>query len=88
MAKPRKKRAPAAPRRKKKAAAPIVELSIGAGNPLQPGGLAEYLTALRSQGAGVAKEPLDPAEANARKAARQTALKAAQARWSTRQKPK
>jgi hypothetical protein len=60
----------------------LVKLSVAVGDPLQPGGLSEYLTAIGSgdgaRGAGTA--------ASSPKASRNEALKAAQARWSSRQK--
>ena len=86
MPKPSKKRAPAARRPKKaKASDRLVELSIGAGDPLQPGALAKY-AALTGEEPGSAK-PAPPA-GDTRKADRGAALKAAQARWSSRQKGK
>ena len=86
MPKPRKTRTPAARRPKKsKASDRIVRLSIGAGDPLQPGGVAEYLPPVGDQRR--AGQPV-LSKADTRKADRGVALKAAQARWSNRQKGK
>jgi hypothetical protein len=70
----------------------MVELSIAAGDPLQPGGLAEYLSMAarpKESKAGSKPKPAPAAAAvrqtEAQKAERDTALKAAQARWSSRQ---
>jgi hypothetical protein len=57
----------------------LVNLSIATGDPLQPGGLTEYLAAI-----GDTEEQ----RRGAAKASRGEALKAAQARWSNRQKVK
>jgi hypothetical protein len=87
MQTPRKKRTPATRRPKKsKVAGRLVELSIGAGDPLQPGGLAEY-AALAGEKRRATQQPA-PAAADTRKADRGAALKAAQARWSSRQRGK
>jgi chromosome segregation and condensation protein ScpB len=83
MPAPRKNPGRTARRPKKKEADSLVKLSIAAGDPLQPGGLAEYAAATKDKAR--ASEAASAA-ADKRRADRGVALKAAQARWSSRQK--
>jgi hypothetical protein len=83
MPTPRKKAGRRARRPKKPKVEGLVKLSIGAGDPLQPGGLAEYKAASEEKDRPAKAMPPAP---DTRRADRGLALKAAQARWSSRQK--
>jgi hypothetical protein len=62
-------------------------VSIGAGDPLQPAGLAEYQSSgAKAAGAQPKPSASEAGTADTQKADRGVALKAAQARWSSRQK--
>ena len=67
----------------------MIELSIAAGDPLQPGGLSEYLAATRKPAPPKAKRA-QPKPAKAAPALpedpRTSALRAAHARWTKRTK--